>query len=330
MKHRMSNLLFSLNIVLPMIILIALGYLFRYFAFVSDEFVQIGKKLCFYVFLPCNLFKNLYDSALDDVPYGLIFFALLWVLIIFVLSFLITRKVPSNKRGVMIQGMIRSNYAYIGIPLASQMFVDEVLIGRATTYVSLLSIFILPLFSVLSVVALSMFGEDSNRTSIKATIKNTIRNPIIIGIILGVMVLFIRELIPDSAYFLQDKLAFVYKALSYLSQLATPFSLLMVGADLHFDFAKDLKNVMTAIAFKMVIYPALILFVAYKLKSFDGPMMATLVSAFASPTAVSSAIMASQMKGDGDLANSIVVFSTIFSSISLIMIIFVLKSVGCI
>ena len=56
---------------------------------------------------------------------------------------------------------------------------------------------------------------------------------------------------------------------------------------------------------------------------------AILVSVFASPTAVSSAIMAAEMGADQDLANEIVVYTTMFSMISLLIIIYALKGMGC-
>ena len=121
----MSNLLFSLNIVMPMAILLAIGYLFKQIGFIDDHFVSVGKKLCFYVFLSSSLFKNLYDSSLDDMPYTFIIFVVCMILAEIFISRIVAGSV-SEKRdqiGVIMQGSFRSNFAYIcGDPSGDDVF----------------------------------------------------------------------------------------------------------------------------------------------------------------------------------------------------------------
>jgi predicted permease len=53
-----------------------------------------------------------------------------------------------------------------------------------------------------------------------------------------------------------------------------------------------------------------------------------LLALFGSPVAVSSAIMATQMKNDEELAGQLVVWTTITSSFTIFAIITILKSIG--
>ena len=80
---------------------------------------------------------------------------------------------------------------------------------------------------------------------------------------------------------------------------------------------------------KNLIFPGIILLVAALMKTFTQVDFAVMISVFASPTAVASAVMASEMNGDGELANEIVVYTTLFSIISLVVIIYALKTAGC-
>ena len=54
----------------------------------------------------------------------------------------------------------------------------------------------------------------------------------------------------------------------------------------------------------------------------------TMLSMFASPTAVSSFTMAQQMEGDGELAGQIVVCTTVFSIITIFAFVVCLKSLN--
>ena len=120
----MSNFLFSLNIVMPMAILLAIGYLFKRSGFFSDEFIKVAKKFCFYVLLASSLFKNLYDSTLSVFPVKFISFVVIAIFVEVFLSFLFAKAIAEKREqiGVIIQGSFRSNFAYIGIPLASMFF----------------------------------------------------------------------------------------------------------------------------------------------------------------------------------------------------------------
>jgi hypothetical protein len=70
----------------------------------------------------------------------------------------------------------------------------------------------------------------------------------------------------------------------------------------------DLKKLVSVVLLKDLIFPLTAILLAWLLKAADSVEYAILVSVFASPTAVASAIMASEMGGDRDLANEIVAY----------------------
>ena len=329
----MSDLLFSLNIVMPMASLLAIGYLFKRTHFFSEEFIASGKRLCFYVLLSCSLFKNLYDSNLEKIPYRFITFLVFAILIEILISFLAAKKIAERREetGVIIQGLFRSNFAYIGIPLASMFFTDAALLERTSSEISLASIFVIPLFNIFAVISLSAYTDDKDDTSLlKKSVYGILKNPCIISIFCGVIVLLLRLIVPGASFFVRDQIPFVYKVLGYLASMSTPFAFLLVGASL--DLGKsvsDLKKLVSVVLLRDLIFPLTAILLAWLLKAADSVEYAILVSVFASPTAVASAIMASEMGGDRDLANEIVAYTTIFSMFSLLIIIYTLKTTGC-
>ena len=329
----MNNLLFSFNIVMPMAILMLMGYIFKQIGMFTEVFITQGKKLCFYVLLSCSLFKNLYDSSLDSFPIGFISFVVIAILVEFVISLIAANLIADrkNQKGVIIQGATRSNFAYLGIPLATMMFSDPELIGQLRSEISLASIFVIPVFNIVSVCALAYYSDkNENEKILKRTFKGLISNPCIDSILLGLFVLMIRSLVPSVIFLIKDRLSFIYTVLSYLSSMSTPFAFLLVGASLDFSHSiTNLKKLVYVVGLRIVIFPLLILSAAYFMNIASQVEYAILVSVFASPTAVASAIMASELGGDSDLANEIVIYSTTFSIISLLLVIFVLRTVGC-
>ena len=330
----MENLLFALNIVLPMAILMAMGYIFKKNGFFTDSFISAGKKFCFYCLLSVSLFKNLYDSSLEAIPGRLIIFVVIAILCEFVISFFVAKIISDNRNqnGVIIQGAVRSNYAYIGIPLATMIFSDAELIALTKSEASVLSIFVIPLFNILSVLALVYYSDnDGDEKIVVRTIKNLIKNPCIIAIVCGLLVLGFRALLPGSTFFIRNNLSFIYKVMEYLASMSTPFAFLMVGASLNFSKSiSDMKKLVWVVLLRILIFPVVILSVANMTGMFVNVDFAVLVSVFASPTAVSSAIMVSEIGGDEDLANEIVVYTTVFSILGLLLIIFGLRNMGLI
>ena len=329
----MEQLLFSANIVLPMAILLAMGSIFRRSGLFTPDFVRIGNRLCFYVFLSSSLFKNLYDSSLSGFPLRLMAFTAVGILAEFVLSLLIAKSVSErkNQEGVIVQGSVRSNFAYVGIPLAAMMFSEADLIGKVRSEISLLSILVIPMFNILAVWALTSLNDHEKDSSIFVlTLRNLMRNPCILSILAGLCVQGIRLAVPSCAYLIRDRLSFLYQTVSYLAQMSTPFALIMVGAGLDFSHSRgDKRRILPAVLCRNLIFPCLIFLAAALLGGFERTDYAILVSVFASPTAVASAVMAAEMKADADLAKEIVVFSTLFSAVSLTLIIYLLLVTRC-
>lgn len=329
----MEILIFALNAVLPLILLMALGYFLKKIKLISNEFLSKGNKLCFYCALPVLLFKNLYDAEFVEIPWKLIVFVIICIIAIFILSLVyVILFVKDNKqKGVMIQGFMRSNYAFIGIPLATALFEagspSEI---KAGTCVALISVFCIPLFNMLSVVALSLFVDNKdNKVDYKKILVNIAKNPLIIGIFFGILVLLFRKLVPDSTFFVKNNLPFLYKFIANVSSIATPLALIILGGQFEFNVISDLKKqIITAVIGRTIIVPILVFTTAILLNCFKDYEFAVLIAAFASPVAIVSQVMAKEMNNDYVLAGQLVVWTTVVSSFTIFIIVVTLKSLG--
>ena len=113
--------------------------------------------------------------------------------------------------------------------------------------------------------------------------------------------------------------------ISDVSKIATPLSLILLGASFKFDnIKKYLKQTTIAVVGKTILTPCIILPICIMF-GYRGVELTTLMIIFAAPTAISSFTMAQQMDSDSDLAGQIVVFTSAFYVVTVFMLIFILK-----
>lgn len=331
-----DTFLFAANAILPIVLIILIGYFLKRIHFIDQHFVNILNKYVFRVGLPALLFFNVYNiNDLSEIKFGVIIFAVVMMLILFSLGYLtipLTVKDP-NQKGVILQVIVRSNFALIGIPLAQTLGGVE-----AIAVVALLSAFTIPLANVLSVIALTMYqtNEHGERISVKKMMKNILTNPLILGVFSGLLALFIRGLITPQGgepfFSLKDDTKFVYDTIKLISQTASPMALIALGGQFELSVVKPLwKKIALGVIWRIVLVPAITLGLAYYLEDQIPGMQyayAGLIALFATPIAVSSAIMVHEMGGDEKLAGQLVIWSSVFSIFTLFGFIVFFRSIG--
>ena len=326
----MDSLIFAFNSVSPIIATVAIGYFLKKIGLMDADFSKKANKLVFRVFLPVMLFMNVYGiENLASVSFGYVFYALGALLVIFLLALLGVRLLTDKDRcrGAMLQGVFRSNYALIGIPLASSLFPAE---GAAVA--TLLSAFMVPAFNILAVIGLSVFNNNGEKPNFKKVLLGIAKNPLIIAIFSGLAALGIRAIFTKIGItFRVSDIPVIWSSMKYLSNMATPLSLLVLGAQFEFSAIPHLKReIITGVVLRSIAVPVLGIGVAYLAfrNQFGGAQFAALVAAFCTPVAVSSVPMAQEMGADAELAGQLVVFTTISSAFTVFIASFLLKFAG--
>ena len=310
----MENLMISANAVLPMCLIMALGYGTRRLGWIRREEISVINKIAFRIFLPCLLYYNVYCSDLSGSFDPLLMaYAVGGVLLTFGLAIgytLLTEKLP-ERRGVMIQGMFRSNYVIMGIPVATALLGSDQL-GT----VSILIAVVVPLFNMLAVVVLEVFrGQKPKPLHILGQIA---KNPLVIGSVLGILTLAAGIRLPHI----------LEQTIQSISAIASPLQLFLLGAFFQFSGLKTYRReLVTVSAAKLIVSPGLFLGLG-ALLGFRGVAFVSLIGIFASPTAVNSFTMAQQMGGDAELAGDIVVTTSAVSILTMFLWVFLFKSLG--
>ena len=300
----MENLIVAFNAVLPVMLCIMLGYFLARINMIKEELRKGLNSLCFKVFLPMYLFNSVYETDVSTAfnP-GLMIFCCLGMIAWFAaLMVVIPRMEQENpRRGVLIQAMFRSNFALFGLPMA------ETLCGAENMGPTNLLIGVcVPLVNILAVICLETFR--GGKPSVKKMLIGIAKNPLIIASILGL----VFNLLNIPLY------TGLKKTLVDLGKVATPLSMVALGASFSFASARIYRK-------QLVLCPLLTV-VAGALLGFRAETLVPILIYFGAPTAVSSFPMAQQMDGDGDLAAALVVFTSALAIVSIFLWVFVLKT----
>lgn len=312
----MENLIFSLNVVLPMFFMMCIGMFMKKVKLFDESFLRKANSVTFKSFMPVLLFYNIYKSHFADVfNIRLVIFAVVAVLMTVVLLFIgVTHFEKDNKnRGVMIQGMFRSNFVLFGIPVCINLF------GEASVGVpSMLIAIIVPIFNFIAVFALAAYSND--KFSLRKTLISILKNPLIIGSLIGVAASLTGLRLPVA----------VEKAVADMAGIATPLALILLGGEFELkNCGKNLKRLTAVAVFKLVIIPCIVLGAAITM-GFRGVELGTILAMTASPVAVSSFVMAQEAGANDELAGEIVVVTTAICSFTMFLFIFVMKTTGLI
>lgn len=352
----------SVNAVVPIILLILLGYALKRIGFLNQNFIKIGNKFVFKVCLPCMLFINIYDkmNSFADIRWDVVIYSVIIICVIFALGLLtaiLTTK-KNERRGVILQCSFRSNFAIIGLTLVERLGGDSGIAG-------IISAFSIPVFNIFAVIALSVFvgkeevgaqnlqppdGEEEpdkkvetvavKKRSIKNIVLNIVKNPLIIGVFLGLVCVAVREIERtccdgEVVFRLDNQLKFLYTGIKDIKLIASPLALIVLGGQFEFSAVKGMtKEIIVGTAWRIIIAPLIGIGVAVLLSNFTNlftfgsDVYPTLIALFGTPVAVSSAIMAGEMKNDEQLATQLVVWTSICSIITIFVTVFILMSTG--
>ena len=312
----LNHMLTAVNAVLPSFLIIALGLFVRSRGKLDDQSLGKFNSLAFRVFLPFQIFKNIYDSPMGEAfDLKLLVFGAVGLLLAGGLALLtaILTEPRLERRGVMAQGMFRGNYVLLGMPLIESLFGSSGL-GLA----ALMIVVNIPLYNVLSVFFLERYA--GGETSARRMLRDIVTNPLIDATLAGML----AKAVNLPVYALPP----VGSALKSVSGVATPLCLFILGASFSLGGLKGAaRSLWITVAGRLVAVPVVTI-AAAALLGFRGPALGVIMVCFGAPTAVSSYNMAREIGGDADLAAGIVVVTTALSCVTLFCWIVLLKTLG--
>jgi len=291
-----------LNIVLPVFAIIALGHFLRVRQLLRPDVTAALAKLVFYVAAPAlilwSIARTPLNESLDVLTLGILASV---TLVMGLAVYLLCRRSPPERRGVLAQGAHRSNMVFMGLPVVINAYGERVL-GSVSVTIGFMVMF----YNFLAVLLLSLPHREISARSPRVwadTARRILKNPLILACAGGIALSAAAVNLP----------VVIDRSLQLVGRIAMPVALLTVGADLDFRRLRgDWAPALGVSFLKLIVYPALMLAGLHQ-AGLDGPNVEIPVLIMASPTAVVSYIMAREMRGDAELAGAIVIGTTTFS-----------------
>lgn len=314
----LENFIYSINVTIPIFLVMVLGYFLRRRGMLNENFVNVANKFNFDVTLPFMVFRDI--AAVDirsvfDLKYVL--FCAIASSVCFWVVWGLAKLFMKDKSliGAFVQASFRSSAAVMGLAFISNLY-------GPSAMGPLMIIGAVPLYNIYSVLVLTFEAEDDgtgrDTGKLKEACVNILKNPIIISIVLGLIVSLCKLDFP----------MLVDNTIDNVAKMATPLALITLGAGFEGKEAlAKMKPTLWAAFIKLIGQAAIFIPIAIAL-GFTGEKLIAIMVMLAAPATPSCYIMAKNMKNDGVLTASIIVTTTLLAAFTLTGWIFILRSMG--
>jgi hypothetical protein len=308
-----------LQSVFPVFLVIAVGAVLRRYRFLDQGFIDAANALVYYLLLPALLFHEISATEFRESFSGsLVIGGYAATLATFFLAWALSGAlgVGPAERGSFVQGSVRANLAYVGLPVVVSV-VGQAGLRKAGIFLG----FIVPLLNALAVVALMVphgMGKGKGPETAARVLRQVATNPIILACVAGIAWSLLKLPLPGMAR----------RTLQLLTPATLPLSLLCLGGAFSFERARRGVSLASLSAFlKLVVLTGTGL-ALYRWMGLSGDDLRIGAIMLGCPTAVVTYVMAAQLSGDTDLAGTIVLVSTAASAFTITAWLFLLRALG--
>ncbi|MBR0437439.1 MAG: AEC family transporter [Clostridia bacterium] len=295
----MEYLITSFQVVMPLLILMAVGLLLRVSKIASKDAFLVMNRVVYYAGLPCMMFHNITQkTATGDADWSVAAYALGATLVLFVLFWLIAPRFVKDprRRGAITQASVRSNDSIFSLTVAAMMLGDGNF--NLTVFVAAL---VAVAYNLLSIITLEM--NRGGKIRFGSFLRNLATNPVILSVIAAYLFRLTGWTLP----------AVLDKPITHLSNMVPPLGFLTLGGILTFEGVKANRKALTFIAImRLIVIPLAVIGGAVAL-GFRGLRLLTILLIFAAPTAMASYPLANALGSDAELAGEAVAVTTAFS-----------------
>jgi len=290
--------------VVPVFILIAIGYGLRKSDFLPDATWRPIEKLSINLLYPGFLIPAIWNADLSGASAGAAGgSAVTAVLIVGALTLLARPllKIDGPAFTSVFQGTIRWN-SFVFLPVIQSVYGAE---GLALAAVMIACI--IPVTNIACVAVLARWGTDQHGVSPLALAKAMLANPILVACLTGLALNFFH--VPP--------IPGISDTLKLLGGAALPLGLIVAGAGLSFaEVARRKWTVVGVTVVKLMVMPPLMwgLCVLY---GGDELAQATALLCGAAPGAAAAYLLARQMGGDAPLMAGIIALTTVGSALGI-------------
>ncbi|PXW91085.1 hypothetical protein DES38_106122 [Streptohalobacillus salinus] len=296
-------LLILTDIIGPVFVLIGLGFI------VQTKFkldLTTLARLNIYLLAPGFIFNALYTTRIEGQVFGFVIgFFLLFVTLMYFVSkaFAKLLKMNKDKEAIFTNSGMFFNSGNYGVPVNDLVFQgDPFAMSIQVMNLTFQNIF---LFSY------GIFALNKDDGKLKALL-GYFRMPVPYALFFGILLNVLQVDLPDM----------ILVPSEYIAGAMVAFALITLGAQVAvIEFKSGLLDVYMSLFLRLILGP-LVAYGLIMLLSIEGTMAQALFIGAAMPTSVNSAIIAQEYSRYKDYASQIVLFSTIFSAITVSSVIY--------
>ena len=313
----MEQLLFSLQVIAPMVLYLVVGYTLRKTKIIDEHFTKVGNRFTFYVTLPVLLFNSFATVSLTQgIDLWFVGYILLTMIAFNAFGLIFyarNKKISDFEKGASAISMVRGNILVFGYPLILGLYA-----GQGSLEMALAGAFAAPLSALTATIILSYFAPTSKKKTIGPLILSFFSNPLVLAAVLGFVFELAHIQTPDL----------VNNILQPIGAMATPFALIILGGSFRFTgFLSQIKRLITIISIKMIVSPIVFLAGAILL-GFRQYELAAIMAVVATPNAVSNYAMAAEMNSDAKIAGDSIVVSVLIAPFTLFVFVYLFLLLG--
>ncbi len=304
----LENLILSVNIVLPMVLMMVLGYVLRRIGFIDEAFIRKGTQFSFAVAFPCSIFSNFVSLDLAKVfdVLLLVYMIAAMVLSVLVPLLLVPRFVKDRPTAAsLVQAMFRANFLIQGIPLLTNAYGE----GNIAAGAYLLPFLILGNNVLATVIFVSLIPEQraGGHNPILTSLKKMAVNPLIIGSVVGIVFAAFRWQPPSA----------VNNAVTQLGRVGMPLAMVCMGAEIRLgNIRSALRYTVPSCLIRVIAVPLFTTLGAIAL-GYRGVPLGSAFLFTGTGTAAAGYVMSSAMGGNSDISAQCVGLSTILSAFTM-------------
>ncbi|MFD1483900.1 AEC family transporter [Lacticaseibacillus baoqingensis] len=315
----MTALFTSVQSILTIVLIIALGYLLQKQGWFDDAFGGTISTLLMKVALPASIFISVLErltlKKLVSLSSGLVY-GFGAVILGYLIALICVKlfKVRPGRRGTFINMFVNANTIFIGLPLNLALFGDQ-----ATPY--FLMYYVVNTVSTWTLGAFLMSWDDPTKLAGSSEKKAFNWKKLLPAPLLGFLVALVFLLLNIPFVHVQW-LGFAVNTLDYVGSLVTPLSLIYIGiilAKAGFGAIKFDRDTVIALLGRFVLAPALItvliMFGMHAGFSIPTTEAQTLIVQASAPGLAVLPILANQGHGDVEYATNVVTLSTVLFAI---------------
>ncbi|MEN6616512.1 MAG: AEC family transporter [Syntrophorhabdus sp.] len=282
----------------PIFIIIAFGYFLKARHIISERFITETNRFVFRYPLPFLIFIGIVKSGTHGTPWLALASVTLPAFAVLAAGVIYARLAgyKGGKLGSFVQSTFHGNVTYVGLAVIFY------LLGESGLEKGSLLIGTLILFNnALAIIILSLAGKRRH-DPFKTTV-SIITTPIIIATAAGIACSWFGIPIP----------AVIMKSLEIVANVALPLALIIIGGSISFTMLKStFFPSLVIMLLKEFALPGLALgFYTFFSGKIEDAIPAILL--LATPTAITTYIMAREMKGDSQLTSGAITMTTLVS-----------------